>query len=80
MINDVGYQALKIEYEKLYHEYEREFGLTKAQRSPFASEVLTLEEIIQQIREELSDEYLMNPNKDHLRKYLHYKLEGDMEL
>lgn len=80
MLSDISYQALRIEYEALYHDYEREFGLARAQRSPFASEILPLEEIIQLISEELSDEYLMNPNKDHLRKYLRYKLEGVMEL
>lgn len=80
MLNDIHYQALSIEYKNLYREYEREFGLAKAQVSPFASEALSLGEIIQKIREELSDEYLKNPDKEHLRKYLRYKLEGDMQL
>lgn len=80
MLNDIHYQALSVEYKNLYHEYEREFGLAKAQVSPFASEALPIGEIIQQIRKELSDEYLKNPDKENLRKYLRDKLEGDMAL
>ncbi len=68
------------EYNNLYHEYEREFGFDRVRFSLFASEVIPTEEIMQGIREELADEFLKNPSKEHLRKYLRYKLESELDL
>ena len=68
------------EYNNLYHAYEREFGFDHAQLLLFGSEEIPVEEVMQGLREELADEFLKNPGKEHLRKYLRYKLESELDL
>ena len=60
---------------QLYFEYELELGSERAQSLLFVSEELSLSEVI---RDELAAEYLRNPDKAHLRKYLRDQLEEDL--
>ena len=63
--------------ERLYFEYALEFGPKRAQSLLFVSEDLSLEDVI---RDEMVAEYLRNPEKKHLAKYLREQLEGDLGL
>ncbi len=65
------------DYAQLYFEYELEFGSKRAQSLLFVSEDLSLEDVI---CEEMAAEYLRNPAKRHLAKYLRGQLEGDLGL
>lgn len=65
------------DYAQLYFEYELEFGSKLAQSLLFVSEDLSLEDVI---CEEMAAEYLRNPAKKHLAKYLRGQLEGDLGL
>lgn len=65
------------DYAQLYSEYELEFGSKRAQSLLFVSEDLSLEDVI---CEEMAAEYLRNPAKRHLAKYLRGQLEGDLGL
>ncbi len=65
------------DYAQLYFEYELEFGSKRAQSLLFVSEDLSLEDVI---RDEMVAEYLRNPEKKHLAKYLREQLEGDLGL
>lgn len=80
MPSDNDHKKLMREHTNLYHEYASEFGYYQAQLSLFSSEVIPIEEIMQGIREELADEYLKHPTKEHLHKYLRYKLESDLDI
>lgn len=60
---------------QLYFEYELEFGSERAQSLLFVSEELSVSEVI---RDELAAEYLRNPDKAHLLKYLRDQLEEDL--
>lgn len=55
------------DYAQLYFEYKLEFGSKRAQSLLFVSEELSLEVVI---CEEMAAEYLRNPEKKHLAKYL----------
>ncbi len=65
------------DYAQLYFEYELELGSKRAQSLLFVSEDLSLEDVI---CEEMAAEYLRNPAKKHLAKYLRGQLEGDLGL
>ncbi len=65
------------DYISLYFEYELEFGSDRAQTLLFVGEELSVEEVI---RQELAEEYLKNPAKEHLRKYAREALEEDFGL
>lgn len=65
------------DYAQLYFEYELEFGSKRAQSLLFVSEELSLEVVI---CEEMAAEYLRNPEKKHLAKYLRAQLEEDFGL
>lgn len=63
--------------ERLYFEYALEFGPKRAQSLLFVSDELLVEAVI---RDELAAEYLRNPEKKYLAKYLRDRLEGDFGL
>nr|WP_322941790.1 hypothetical protein [Pseudomonas sp. s4] len=65
------------DYLTLYFEYELEFGSKRAQSLLFVSEDLSLEDVI---KDEMAAEYLRNPAKTHLAKYLRGQLEEDLGL
>lgn len=65
------------DYLTLYFEYELEFGSKRAQSLLFVSEDLALEDVI---CDEMAAEYLRNPEKKHLAKYLRGQLEEDLGL
>lgn len=66
-----------LEIDIMYAEYELEFGTEMLQSLLFVAEELRQEEVM---INDFCAEYLRNPAKEHLRKYVRKRLEEDMGL